>query len=141
MSLEENKKIVQAFYDAVSRQDLDAAEQLVDENVVTYGMPVPPGRVAFRGVGEMFKTAFPDGHVTIQQFVAEGDLVAVLWSFTGTNQGELMGIPPSGKQVQYTGMSIDRIRGGKIVEHWVSQDQLGMLQQMGVIPQMGGAAG
>jgi predicted ester cyclase len=79
--------------------------------------------------------AFPDGRWTIEDQVAEGDKVVTRWSFTGTHQGELMGIAPTGKQVTTSGMVIDRIVEGKIVEEREEWDTLGMMQQMGAAPQ------
>ena len=70
----------------------------------------------------------------IEDVIAEGDKVAVRFTFRGTHQGELMGIPPTGKQVTISGMDINRIAGGKIAERWAVFDMLGMLQQLGVMP-------
>ena len=83
--------------------------------------------------------AFPDGRWTIEGQVAEGDKVATRWSFTGTHQGELMGVAPTGKRVTASGMVIDRIVEGKIVEEWEEWDALGMMQQMGATPPLGKA--
>ncbi len=83
--------------------------------------------------------AFPDGRWTIEGQVAEGDKVATRWSFTGTHQGELMGLAPTGKRVTASGMVMDRIVEGKIVEEWEEWDALGMMQQMGATPPLGKA--
>jgi len=69
--------------------------------------------------------------------IAEGDKIVTRWTATGTNQGTLMGIPPSGKRVTITGISITRIANAKAVEDWVNFDGLGMLQQIGAIPTPG----
>jgi predicted ester cyclase len=86
----------------------------------------------------MYRTAFPNIHVTIEDQIAEGDKVVTRWTGHGTHQGELMGIPPTNKAVTVTGIAIDRIVAGKIVEHWENFDQLGMLVQLGVVPPPGG---
>jgi steroid delta-isomerase-like uncharacterized protein len=86
----------------------------------------------------MYRSAFPDMRVTIEDLVAEGDKVAARWSVTGTHRGELMGIPATGKRVTVTGIEINRFAGGKLVEHWESFDQLSMMQQLGVVPAPGG---
>ena len=78
--------------------------------------------------------AFPDLHETVEDIFAEGDKVVTRFTMRGTHQGELMGIPPTGKQVTMTGMTIHRIVSGKIVEDWVVADFLGMMQQLGTIP-------
>jgi steroid delta-isomerase-like uncharacterized protein len=82
-------------------------------------------------------SAFPDLKLMVEDQIAEGDKVVTRWSATGTHQGELLGIPPTGKQTTATGITIDRIQGGKIVETWTHWDNLGLLQQLGVVPQMG----
>jgi predicted ester cyclase len=87
----------------------------------------------------MYLTAFPDLHLTIEDLIAEGDKVVDRQTARGTHQGTFMGIPPTGKQITVTAMNISRIVGGKIVEHWVELDTLGMLQQLGVVPMPGQA--
>jgi predicted ester cyclase len=82
----------------------------------------------------MFRTAFPDLHGTIEDQIAEGDKVVMRMTYRGTHQGELMGIPATGKPVTMTFISINRIAEGKIAEGWVNFDALGMMQQLGVIP-------
>lgn len=81
-----------------------------------------------------YKTAFPDLHFTMSDFVASGERVYFHWTATATHQGELNGIPPTGKKVTVTGTASDRIVNGKVVEDWSHWDALGMLQQLGVIP-------
>lgn len=82
----------------------------------------------------MFETAFPGYQLSAKEMVAEGDRVAVRIEFTGTHDGDLMGIAPTGKPVAIEIGMIYRIENGKIVEHWMLADQLTMLQQIGVIP-------
>ena len=83
----------------------------------------------------LYLTAFPDARFTVEDELAEGDRVVSRSTLRGTHQGEFMGIPPTGKPVTVTGMSIDRI-----VEGWLNFDGLGMLQQLGVIPAPGQAS-
>ena len=85
----------------------------------------------------MFRAAFPDLHVTIDDLVAEGEMVAVRATMTGTHQGELMGMPPTGKQVNFQFISIEHLRGGKVVERWEQADMMGMMQQLGMGPSPG----
>jgi predicted ester cyclase len=85
----------------------------------------------------MFFDAFPDLQGTVEDVVGEGDKVASRLRWRGTHQGELMGIPPSGKQVDFTLQAIHRIAEGKIVEGWVNYDTLGMMRQIGAIPEPG----
>jgi predicted ester cyclase len=77
--------------------------------------------------------AFPDGRWTVEDQVAEGDKVVTRWSFTGIHRGNLMGLAPTGKRVTTSGVMIDRIVGGKIVEEWEEYDALGMMQQLGIV--------
>jgi predicted ester cyclase len=84
----------------------------------------------------VFWTAFPDVHDTIEHLIADGDKVVSRCTMRGTHQGEFMGMPPTGKEVSWTYMQMDRIEHGKFVESWVNVDDLGLLQQVGAIPQM-----
>lgn len=79
-------------------------------------------------------TAFPNVRVTPRQMIADGDKVAVEFQVTGTHQGDLMGIPPSGKAINISGMTIMRFADGKCVERWSQTDFLGILQQVGAVP-------
>jgi len=83
----------------------------------------------------MIIAAFPDINVTIDDIIAEGDRVVVRMHTSGTQKGEFRGIPPTGKTAVITEMSIYRISEGKIAEAWVVSDWLGLMQQLGVIPQ------
>jgi len=85
----------------------------------------------------MYLTAYPDTHFTIEDQIAEGDTVVTRWTARGTHKGPLMGIPPTGKQVTVTGISIGRVVNGKTVEGWSNYDTLGMMQQLGVVPAPG----
>jgi steroid delta-isomerase-like uncharacterized protein len=83
----------------------------------------------------MFLAAFPDTEYTVEQQVDEGDYVVTRWTARGTQSGELMGIPPTGKTVEVTGIAIDRFSDGKIAESWGNWDTMGLLQQLGAVPQ------
>jgi steroid delta-isomerase-like uncharacterized protein len=83
-----------------------------------------------------FKSAFPDLNVTVEDAIAEGDKVCTRWTIRGTHQGEIVEFgPPTGKQIELKGISISRIEGGKIVEEWNSYDNLGVMQQLGLVPE------
>jgi steroid delta-isomerase-like uncharacterized protein len=83
-----------------------------------------------------FKNGFPDFKVTIEEIVVEGDMTATRWTLHCTHTGEYMGFPPSGKKVEMSGMTMDRLKDGKIVEAWWNNDDFGMMQQLGIIPPM-----
>jgi steroid delta-isomerase-like uncharacterized protein len=135
MSLEENKRLVHQIVEKVSRGDLDAGAEMLTADYRDYTDPpgVPSGPESAKQRWAMLRQGFPDGGATIEDVVAEGDKVAVRFTFYGTHLGELMGIPPTGKQVMVSGMDINRITSGKIAERWAVFDMLGMMQQLGVI--------
>jgi steroid delta-isomerase-like uncharacterized protein len=88
----------------------------------------------------MYRAAFPDLKITVEDQIAEGDKVVTRWTAEGTHDGDLPGLPASGRSSTVTGIGIDRIEGGKIVEAWGNWDTLGMLQQLGAIPAPAAAA-
>ena len=79
-------------------------------------------------------SAYPNGHYTVKELIAEGNKVVARWTFRGTHKGQLMGMAPTGKKVSLTGASTFAIRDGKIVSEWADYDALGQWQQLGVIP-------
>jgi predicted ester cyclase len=134
---ERNKAIVSRFVEEVqNNRDWAIYDELTDPEFVN--LSVPPGVPADREGGKLvlgaFMNAFPDGRWTIDDMVAEGDRVVTKKTFTGTHQGELNGIPPTGNRVTLQYVDILRLRDGRIVEHWLSMDQLSFMQQLGVIP-------
>ena len=84
---------------------------------------------------QMYHAAFSDGRFEVHEQLAEGDCVVTRWTAKGTNDGELMGMSPTGKSVEIDGIGIDRIADGKVVESWGCWDTLGMMQQLGVVPE------
>ncbi len=137
MSTEENKALIQRTVDAFNQGDLAAVDQLFAAHYIDHDRSrtgLPPGPAGVKQAWGMFRAAFPDLHATIEDMIAEGDKVAVRGVIRGTHQGELMGIPPTGKQVMVTLMDINRIEGGHLVERWGEADMLGLLQQLGGVP-------
>jgi steroid delta-isomerase-like uncharacterized protein len=135
MSIEENKAVVRSFEEAFNRGDLDACTALCAPDLTYYQPGSPPMDIqAYHGLGAMFRAAFPNGAETVEEQIGEGDRVATRTTYRGTHQGELMGIPATGKEVAVTATIIDRVMNGKIRERRVLFDQLSMLQQLGVIP-------
>jgi steroid delta-isomerase-like uncharacterized protein len=141
---EDNKAIARRFIEKVwNGHDLDAIDEFIAENHVDHDparAETPGGPAGMREFVEMYLGAFPDTHIEIDDVIAEGDLVVIRWHATGTHDGELMGIPPSGKPIEVTGIGIDRIEGGRIVESWQNFDALGMLGQIGAVPAPEGTA-
>jgi len=135
---EENKALVRRWFEEVfNQQDFDVAEEIVAQDHVDHDPTLPDTPSGPEGVKQsvsLYHGAFPDAHITVEDQIAEGDLVATRWTGRGTHQGDLMGVPPSGNRVTVAGITINRISGGKIVESWDSYDALGMMQQVGAIP-------
>lgn len=116
---------------------LEVVDELVARDYVGHDPSLPEDARGPEGVKELiagYRAAFPDIRVTVEDQIAEGDMVVTRWAATGTHQGELMGMPPTGKQGTVTGMTIDRIADGKIVESWDNWDTLGLMQQLGAVP-------
>jgi len=131
-----NADIVRRVAEEPWSGDYSSIDELVAPEYIGHD-PAMPDTIGPQGVKDFydqFKAAYPDGKLTIQQQIGEGDYVASRWIGTGTQQGELMGVAPTGKQVTVTGITISRIADGKIAEEWTNWDTLGMLTQLGAIP-------
>ena len=135
MSAKENSGIAKRFVEEVlNRGNFDLVDEVFAPDFVNhFGPPgIPPGAAGFKQVLRGFRAAFPDLHVEIEDLVTEGDKVVCRFASSGTHQGALMGVPPTGKRVTWTAICIDRYDGGKIVERWEVTDMLGMMAQLGV---------
>ncbi len=140
MSAEENKALVRREYEEVWNQGkLDVIDEIYTADFVGHipGSPDIHGLEGIKTIANMFYTAFPDMQYTIEDMIAEGDKAAIRWTLTGTHKGELMGVPPTGVQVTFTGNTIIRFAGGKYAELWSSWDAQLMWLQLGVIPPKG----
>ncbi|NJK50234.1 ester cyclase [Candidatus Gracilibacteria bacterium] len=135
MLLEQNKAIVIKFYQAFDKKDVEQGKELISSHIVGRGMGTDTlkGYDAFMQYGMMMFAAFPDGCHILEEVIAEDDKVVTRGIFIGTHQGELMGIPATGRQVNFSVVHIDRVVDGKIVEHWGQGDLFAMMQQLGVV--------
>jgi len=155
MSTEDNKTIVRRFIEEVwNKGNVAAVDELMAPNCVEHlasptNVPVPAKfqltLEELKQFVSQFRSAFPDLHETVELQVAEGDLVVNRVMVRGTHTGEyrglvFKGIPPTGKQVTWTFTEIVRIVDGKIVEHWMNDDAVGRLQQIGALPIPGQAS-
>jgi steroid delta-isomerase-like uncharacterized protein len=143
MSTDENKAIVRRFYEEIDKGNIDALDELVDPEYINHAPPpftISPGRRGLKEAFRLFWTATPGRH-EIEDMVAEGDKVVTRMTAYGTHAGDLPGIPATGKSLTMTAIAIHRIADGKIMEHWSAKDELGFLQQLGVIPVSGHASG
>ncbi len=140
MSTEENKAIVRRFVQIWGKGSLDTLDELAAPGFSVYyplmGETVH-GPDAFKQVLMRFHAGLPDVEVVSEDMIAEGDQVVVRWRAQGTHTGGLLGIPPTGKQVTLTGITIYRLADGKVVEERGEEDDLGFMQQLGVVPAMG----
>jgi steroid delta-isomerase-like uncharacterized protein len=141
MSTEENKALARRLYEEVFNQgQLEAVDQLVAPDAIEHE-EVPgiagSGSEILKHFVTIFRAAFPDAQVTIEDLIAEGDKVVCRVTFHGTQQGEFMGIAPTGRPITFAVIDILRVADGKIVEHWGQTDNLGLLQQLGAIPAPG----
>lgn len=136
MSTETNKAIIRRIFEEGMNQDRpEVFDELIHPAYVNYDFPSSaPGAEGFKIVTSMFKAAFPDMRVVIEDELAEGDRVATRGYFTGTHRGEFMGIPATDKTIKVGYIDIWRIEGGRGRENWVQMDMLGMMRQLGVVP-------
>lgn len=137
----DNKDLMKRFNDEVMTQGkMDVIDELVAEDLVEHA-PVPDGfpegREGVKAFVTTFRDAFPDLKATTIAIVADGDEAWMQSTFTGTHKGEFNGIPPTNKKFEITGFDRVRFKDGKAVEHWAAQDDLGMMTQLGVGPDMG----
>lgn len=134
---EQNKITVRDFIDGLFTQgDLGTVDSYLAEDFINHDPPfgVTPDREGMRTAGAMMRAGFPDWHSELHQLIAEGDIVVERFTASGTQQGEVMGVPPTGRAMSLPGINIFRLRDGRIVERWGRLDDLGMLRQLGLVP-------
>ena len=138
----ENKEIVRRYYEEVLNEgQTDLLDELIAEDVVNHDPlsdeTLTPeearGFEGFRRHVEVFREAFPDGTVTIDDMIAEGDTVAARFTIEGTHEGRFGGIESTGNRISGTSMVFYRVEDGKIVERWLESDNLEMLEQLGAV--------
>jgi len=137
MTSEQNKTIVRRAFEEPWKGNLDVIDELIATQYIGHDPANPEPLRGPAGVKEFvstYRAAFPDARITVEQQLAEGDLVATRWTGRGTHEGELMGITETGKSVTVSGLTISRLEGGKIVEEFLNWDTFGMMQQLGAVP-------
>lgn len=135
--MSDNKAIVERFEHAFAANDAVAIDELCDPGLVDHN-PVPghpPTLDGFKSAIAGYKAAFPDLTVDLGEVAADGDTVATRWMVAGTHEGEMMGIPPTGKQITVEGMNFYHLRDGRITDVWTQFDAVAMLEQLGVMPE------
>lgn len=137
MSSQQYKMIARQVNDAFNADsDLSVIDEFVAADLVDHTAPphLQHGNQSLKQLAQIWRAAFPDLKITNHDIVAEGDLVVIAWSGGGTHLGDLMGIPPTGKQGFMAGITFNRMRDGRIVERWGNNDQLGLFMQLGLVP-------
>ena len=139
MSTAGNKALVhRVFEEGINQNNARLIDEAIGATYVNHNMPTPAlGPEGFRQIIGMFQAGFPDMKVTVEDAIAEGNKVATRGYFTGTHRGAFMGIPATGKTIKVSYSDVWRVENGKLVENWVQMDQLGIMQQLGVIPTPG----
>ena len=136
MSSDTNKSIVRRAIEEPWSGNLDVLDELLATDYVGYD---PANSEPLRGPEDVkgfiaaYRDAFPDARITIEAQLSHGDLVATRWSGNGTHEGELLGIQPTGKLVTFSGMTVSRIEGGKIVQEFQNWDTFGLMEQLGAV--------
>ena len=133
----DTKQIVRQLFEEPWKGNLGVIDEFLAPGYVGHDPSEPEpirGPEGFRAFVQKYLTAFPDGRITVDDQIMEGDQVATRWTGRGTQTGEIPGIAPTGKQVTITGLTISRLEGDKVVEDWTTWDTLGMLVQLGAVP-------
>jgi steroid delta-isomerase-like uncharacterized protein len=135
---EQNKAVVRRLFEELwNKGNLSVADQLFTPNYTHHDSSSPDfghGPESERKRATLYRTAFPDLRLTIEDLIAEGDTVMARWSCHGTHRGSLNEIGPTGKQFTISGVTIARFVNGKLSEGFVNWDALGLMQQLGVVP-------
>jgi steroid delta-isomerase-like uncharacterized protein len=143
MSTETNKAIARRVFEEVfNAGNLDLIDELASPDAVIHFGGAQPlrGLESYKRAFTASQPSFPDMHFTIEDMIAEGDRVVMRWTMRGTHRGEYLGVAATGRQVTEGGVSIYRIADGKVVEGWVYSDELGVMQQLGALPEPAQAA-
>src|SRR5437762_5734380 len=140
---EGNKNVVRRLFEEVwNKGNLAVTDELFTPNYAHHDASTPDvgrGPESEKKRATLYRTAFPDLRLTVEDIIAEGETVTARWSCKGTHKGDLSGIAPTGKQFTISGISVARFTDGKMVEGWVDWDALGLMQQLGVVAEVGKA--
>ena len=144
MANDQNEQVARRGFDAFNTGDVSIVDEMTADNAVNHDPAMAEeaqGPDGFKQVIQMYRGAFPDLTFTIEECFSDGDLVCTRWTTEATHDGELMGIAPTGKHITSSGITIDKIQDGKVVESWNQWDNAGLMQQLGVGEPAGAAAG
>ena len=135
----QNEALAHRFHmDIFQAGKMDVADEILSPNFVNHFKGIPPemqhGPDGVKRYAVALRTAFSDMQIIHDDVITQGDKVIIRWTSTGTQDGDMFGIPPTGKSMSITGIDIFRIEEGKIIELWQNWDQMGIMQQLGLIP-------
>lgn len=136
MTRESNIATMERLNAAIESGDFQAFEEVFAPGAIDHD-PAPgqiPGPEGFRQFFTELRTAFPDLKVSVEKMIADAEYVALAYMITGTHQGHFLGFAPTGKQMRARGVEIGKFAHGQLIERWGSSDQLGILQQLGLVP-------
>ena len=140
---EQNKTNVRRLFEELwNKGSLPVADELVAPNYIHHDASTPDvgrGPESEKKRVTLYRNAFTDLRFTVEDMIGEGETVVARWSCRGAHKGDLNGIAPTGKQIAISGVSVVRFTGGKMVEGWINWDALAMMQQLGVVPEIGKA--
>lgn len=132
-----NEAVMARLYEVINTGDLSYVDEIMVPDVIEHQMmpgTTAEGSEAFRETVTMLRESFPDIRITTDEMIAEGDLVATLFTMSGTQTGPMMDAPASGNHFQITGLDLVRFEAGKAVEHWGFQEEMSMMEQLGMMP-------
>ena len=139
MSSEQNKTIVRRLIEEAWKGDLSVVDELIDRDYVGYDPSIPEplrGPDGFKENVATYRAAYSDARITVDEQIAEGDKVVTRWTGRGTHDGDLMGVAPTGKQVTVSGLTLSRLANGKVIEEYTNWDTFGMMQKLGIVPEL-----
>lgn len=135
MANDQNEAVARRGFDAFNTGDLSIVDEVTAETAVNHDPAQPEeavGPEGFKQIIQVYRAAFPDLTFTIEECFSDRDLVCTRWSTVATHEGDLMGISATGRSITGSGMTIDKIKDGKVVESWNQWDNAGLMQQLGV---------
>jgi steroid delta-isomerase-like uncharacterized protein len=136
MSTEANKAIIRDFFEQVWNEgDESAIARFIADNAAGNDPDFGSGREGFRRQWRKWQESFSDLHFEVEEIIAEGDTVVARWTLTGKQTGPFLGAPPTGREIRVGGMSLDHLRDGILVSGFDGWDNLGLRQQLGLIPE------
>jgi steroid delta-isomerase-like uncharacterized protein len=137
MSAEESKATMRRYLDVFEQGNIELLDELLAPDYINHSPAtpdLPTGPEGVKAVVTMFRSAIPDLRVVVDDMIAEGDKVATRYTLEGTHESELFGVPPTSRQLSIKSITVERVSDGRIRDHWRVTDELGMMQQLGVIP-------